>query len=131
MGYSEIANRQPLYTPIRNEDNRNAYLSGISFARVEGAIAIIARHVPRTAHHIINVLAKGGSIRSILARAQTEFIGSHEVLAQKYISECDMKLGYCIRTVHSWICCNWPNAEEKINPPMGLPKTGVSILGRV
>lgn len=63
-----------------NEGRRVAYLASITFAGVERTITIVARHVPCTAHHIVDVLAKSRSIRSVYARAQTEFISGHKVL---------------------------------------------------
>jgi hypothetical protein len=55
------------------------YLAAVPFAGIESRV-VVAWHVPRTAHDIINMLAESGSIGAWLARTEAELVRSDEVL---------------------------------------------------
>ena len=63
----------------QNIETSNAHLASVAFARIKSS-SVITRHVPVAAHHVVDVLAKSGSLGSILACTDAERIESHEVL---------------------------------------------------
>jgi hypothetical protein len=82
------------------------YRSGIPLTCVETGI-IIARHVPRATHRIINVIAEPWRICPVLATAEAKLVGSDEILPrEKSIGKLSrVKLmNLSARTVHSWSC---------------------------
>lgn len=57
-----------------------AHLARIPFAAIERVVAVVTRHIPITAHNVVNVLAESGSIGTISACSYTEFIECHKIL---------------------------------------------------
>ena len=57
-----------------------AHLAGITLALLEYTRVVVRGHIPLATHHVIDVLAESRRVGSVLACAEAELIGSHEVL---------------------------------------------------
>jgi len=54
-------------------------IAGVSQTLFERPSGVVTRHVPITAHHVVNVLAQPRTLRSFFACSDTKLCGGHEV----------------------------------------------------
>lgn len=74
MGSVGLVERRDLSVLRVNGDD----LCVVTFARLELARSVVGRHVVTTSEHVVDVLAEGRRLRSVIACAEAEIVGRDE-----------------------------------------------------
>ena len=66
-------------TSTGRRNTQGTHLASVTIAALEHARVVVARHVPHAPEGVVDVLAEGGSVGTILATTDAELGGRHEV----------------------------------------------------